>query len=207
MLRSQVESFKALGYDEQAISEPVTYTLAFWRLLTFRKRHGWSWTDETTQLELSNVWAIPTHSNHGAMNCIDLPPCMRHLWQMTASSFGPPPSANTTAAKEQQPDQETEGVHKAGRGSWVDRVLPTAVRPYAHLMRLDKPIGNVAAGVALLLVNGGGGSHGQHPEPVHAGGVHERRCTLRGAGCTINDIWDWKLDRQVERTHSCPLAA
>eukprot|EP00884_Botryococcus_braunii_P016194 jgi/Botrbrau1/3258/Bobra.174_1s0030.2 len=127
MLRSQVESFKALGYDEQAISEPVTYTLAFWRLLTFRKRHGWSWTDETTQLELSNVWAIPTHSNHGAMNCIDLPPCMRHLWQMTASSFGPPPSVGTTR-KWQTPQQQKSSslirkqkgfIRRGGEAGWI----------------------------------------------------------------------------------------
>lgn len=30
---------------------------------------------------------------------------------------------------------------------------------------------------------------------------------LRGAGCTVNDLWDRELDRQVERTRSRPLAA
>lgn len=30
---------------------------------------------------------------------------------------------------------------------------------------------------------------------------------LRGAGCTINDLWDRDLDRQVERTKHRPLAA
>lgn len=30
---------------------------------------------------------------------------------------------------------------------------------------------------------------------------------MRGAGCAINDLWDRKLDRQVERTKSRPLAA
>ena len=30
---------------------------------------------------------------------------------------------------------------------------------------------------------------------------------LRGAGCTINDMWDRKLDAQVERTRYRPLAA
>ncbi|KAI7844803.1 hypothetical protein COHA_001683 [Chlorella ohadii] len=30
---------------------------------------------------------------------------------------------------------------------------------------------------------------------------------LRGAGCTINDLWDRNLDKQVERTRSRPLAA
>lgn len=30
---------------------------------------------------------------------------------------------------------------------------------------------------------------------------------LRGAGCTINDLWDRDLDRKVERTRTRPLAA
>jgi 4-hydroxybenzoate polyprenyltransferase len=30
---------------------------------------------------------------------------------------------------------------------------------------------------------------------------------LRGAGCTINDMWDKELDKQVERTRYRPLAA
>ncbi|KAL3151983.1 Palmitoyl-protein thioesterase 1, variant 2 [Trebouxia sp. C0010 RCD-2024] len=30
---------------------------------------------------------------------------------------------------------------------------------------------------------------------------------LRGAGCTINDLWDRDLDRQVERTKSRPIAS
>ena len=30
---------------------------------------------------------------------------------------------------------------------------------------------------------------------------------LRGAGCTVNDLWDADLDRRVQRTASRPLAA
>ncbi len=30
---------------------------------------------------------------------------------------------------------------------------------------------------------------------------------LRGAGCTVNDLWDRDLDKQVERTRGRPLAA
>ena len=30
---------------------------------------------------------------------------------------------------------------------------------------------------------------------------------LRGAGCTVNDLWDADLDRRVARTASRPLAA
>ena len=30
---------------------------------------------------------------------------------------------------------------------------------------------------------------------------------LRGAGCTVNDLWDKDLDAKVERTRSRPLAS
>lgn len=30
---------------------------------------------------------------------------------------------------------------------------------------------------------------------------------LRGAGCTVNDLWDRDLDAKVERTKNRPLAA
>ena len=30
---------------------------------------------------------------------------------------------------------------------------------------------------------------------------------MRSAGCTINDLWDYEIDRQVERTKSRPLAS
>ena len=30
---------------------------------------------------------------------------------------------------------------------------------------------------------------------------------LRGAGCTVNDLWDRDLDAKVERTRSRPLAS
>jgi 4-hydroxybenzoate polyprenyltransferase len=30
---------------------------------------------------------------------------------------------------------------------------------------------------------------------------------MRGAGCTINDLWDKDIDRRVERTMSRPIAS
>jgi|TARA_B110001469_G_scaffold45346_1_gene44433 4-hydroxybenzoate polyprenyltransferase len=30
---------------------------------------------------------------------------------------------------------------------------------------------------------------------------------MRGAGCTVNDLWDREIDRQVERTRMRPLAS
>ena len=94
------------------------------------------------------------------------------------------------------PDSERRGLIGA---------LPAALRPYASLMRLDRPIGawllfwpgawSVAlagfgpGGIALIAWLGLGA------------------WAMRGAGCVYNDIVDLDLDRKVERTRLRPLAS
>jgi len=94
------------------------------------------------------------------------------------------------------PDSERHGLIGA---------LPRAFRPYASLMRIDRPIGAwllfwpCAWSVAL------------------SGGAVERwdlilwlglgAFAMRSAGCVYNDIVDRKLDRQVARTRLRPLAS
>ena len=88
--------------------------------------------------------------------------------------------------------------------------LPPAARPYALLMRLDRPIG-----WWLLLLPGwwaiqlaGGGVNGMDWYGWYLmllffiGAV-----VMRGAGCIVNDLWDRDLDAQVERTRARPLAS
>lgn len=78
--------------------------------------------------------------------------------------------------------------------------------PYARLMRLEKPIGT-----HLLFLPGawaitiGAASIGDAVSLYalfYTGAV-----LLRGAGCTMNDIWDQDIDSKVQRTRSRPLAA
>jgi 4-hydroxybenzoate polyprenyltransferase len=94
------------------------------------------------------------------------------------------------------PDSEQSGLIGA---------LPAAIRPYASLIRLDRPIG------AWLLFWPGAWS-------VALAGMGERGWLLiawlaigawamRSAGCVYNDIIDRDLDRQVERTRLRPLAS
>jgi 4-hydroxybenzoate polyprenyltransferase len=94
------------------------------------------------------------------------------------------------------PDSERKGLIGA---------LPAALRPFASLMRLDRPIGAWllfwpgawavalagwgADGFALVLWLGLGAF------------------AMRSAGCVYNDIIDRDLDRQVERTRLRPLAS
>ena len=93
------------------------------------------------------------------------------------------------------PDSERRGVIGA---------LPPRLRPYASLMRLDRPIGSwllywpCAWSVSLAGVGGrwdlflwlGLGAF-----------------AMRSAGCVYNDVVDRELDRKVERTRLRPLAS
>ncbi len=88
--------------------------------------------------------------------------------------------------------------------------FPKALRPYAYLARLDRPIGIwllLLPGLwAILLASGGVFSmNGADMRLVFLfvlGAI-----VMRSAGCVINDLWDRKLDRQVARTQNRPLAS
>jgi len=100
-----------------------------------------------------------------------------------------------TATTDIVPDSERRGFIGA---------LPARIRPYASLMRLDRPIGTwllywpCAWSVALA-------------------GVEDRwdlflwlllgAFAMRSAGCVYNDIVDCDLDARVERTRLRPLAS
>jgi len=104
----------------------------------------------------------------------------------------PPP---VTASTDIVPDSERRGFIGA---------LPARLRPFASLMRLDRPIGTwllywpCAWSVALAGVGGrwtlflwlGLGAF-----------------AMRSAGCVYNDIVDRELDQRVERTRLRPLAS
>ena len=48
---------------------------------------------------------------------------------------------------------------------------------------------------------------GSLPDPVLLALFGTGAILLRGAGCTVNDLWDRDLDSKVERTKSRPLAS
>ena len=83
--------------------------------------------------------------------------------------------------------------------------LPRTLRPYASLMRLDRPIGAwllfwpCAWSVALA----GMGAEGAALIAWFALGA----LAMRSAGCVYNDIVDRDLDARVERTRLRPLAS
>jgi 4-hydroxybenzoate polyprenyltransferase len=93
------------------------------------------------------------------------------------------------------PDSERRGFIGA---------LPPKLRPFASLMRLDRPIGAwllywpCAWSVALAGVGGRWGLFLWLALGAFA---------MRSAGCVYNDIIDRELDRHVERTRLRPLAS
>ncbi|MFT3989362.1 4-hydroxybenzoate octaprenyltransferase [Aestuariivirga sp.] len=98
-------------------------------------------------------------------------------------------------------------VADALKGHWADRLLPPPVRPYARLMRLERPIGwwllLLPCWWGLLLGQialGGGFSNLWYAALFLIGAI-----IMRGAGCTLNDIADRDFDGQVERTRLRPI--
>jgi len=100
-----------------------------------------------------------------------------------------------TATTDIVPDSERRGFIGA---------LPPRLRPYASLMRLDRPIGSwllywpCAWSVALA------GAHGRWDLFLWLG---LGAWAMRSAGCVYNDIVDRDLDVRVERTRLRPLAS
>eukprot|EP01080_Neovahlkampfia_damariscottae_P000678 gene678-8179_t len=83
---------------------------------------------------------------------------------------------------------------------------PKVVKPYLYLMRLDKPIGTwlllwpcywsmLVAQSSII------------PDPKLTFLFAVGALIMRGAGCTINDLYDKDLDNKVERTKTRPLAS
>jgi len=89
--------------------------------------------------------------------------------------------------------------------------IPQRWIPYAELIRLDKPTGTyylffpclfstlLAAPLAAPITP-------PHIVAAYTGLFGIGALIMRGAGCTINDLWDRNLDPHVERTRLRPIA-
>lgn len=89
-------------------------------------------------------------------------------------------------------------------GTWIDR-LPAGVRPYARLARLDRPIGTWLLLLPCWWSIALAGPPGSWPDLRLMVLFGIGAIVMRGAGCTINDILDHKLDAKVERTRIRPI--
>lgn len=91
-----------------------------------------------------------------------------------------------------------------------ESIVKTAINsirnsPYFRIMRLDKPIGSFLlfwpCGWSIALSASPGCLPDLYMLSLFAAGA----VIMRGAGCTINDMWDRDIDGKVSRTSSRPL--
>ena len=87
--------------------------------------------------------------------------------------------------------------------------LPKSWVPYAELARLDKPTGTYYLFFPCLFSTFMAGAY-TVAAPSHVLSTSILFLTgaliMRGAGCTINDLWDRNLDTRVTRTRNRPIA-
>ncbi|WP_102959929.1 4-hydroxybenzoate octaprenyltransferase [Mangrovicella endophytica] len=103
-------------------------------------------------------------------------------------------------------------VADAPSNSWVYRLLPRGVWPYAQLARWDRPIGwqlllwpcwwSAALAPQMLPPSA---IHTGLPSLAHLILFLIGAIAMRGAGCTYNDLVDERIDARVARTRSRPL--
>jgi len=86
--------------------------------------------------------------------------------------------------------------------------LPPKLQPYARLARLDKPIGTfLLLHPCLWSASLAASPLGSYPDPTLCLQFALGSFIMRGAGCTINDMWDARYDGRVARTRDRPLAS
>ena len=109
-----------------------------------------------------------------------------------------PPSGDTAARLSLYKDQDD---------TWVDRHAPAALQPYLKLARVDRAVGTwlllwPCCWSTLLATPAGA-----WPDVQLMGLFGVGAFVMRGAGCTVNDLWDRDIDAKVERTKLRPLAS
>lgn len=90
--------------------------------------------------------------------------------------------------------------------SWIDLYLPKRLRPYAHLARLDKPIGTWLLAWPCMWSIALAAPPGNLPDVKMLSLFGLGALLLRGSGCTVNDLLDRDIDQKVQRTKLRPIA-
>lgn len=98
-------------------------------------------------------------------------------------------------------------LFKDQNDTWVDRYAPPAIQPFMKLVRIDRPIGTWLVLLPAWWGVAACAAPGHLPDAalmaIFGGGAF----LMRGAGCTMNDMWDRRFDSQVARTRLRPLAS
>ena len=111
----------------------------------------------------------------------------------------PPPPAS--------PPSTAQPFTDINKDSLAHRLLPASAWPYAALGRWDRPIGTWLLLWPCFWSTALAAPAGALPDASLLALFSVGAFAMRGAGCTINDLWDRDIDRQVERTRNRPLAS
>lgn len=105
-------------------------------------------------------------------------------------------------------DASSLSLYQPPRSGFIS-YLPNSWVPYAELARLDKPTGTYYLFFPCLFSTFMAGAY-TAAAPSHVLTTSILFLTgaliMRGAGCTINDLWDRNLDTRVMRTRHRPIA-
>ncbi|XP_059303807.1 4-hydroxybenzoate geranyltransferase 2 [Lycium ferocissimum] len=124
-----------------------------------------------------------------------------HSSRIELSGFHFSTLANSEEKKKKKNEQQK------AKPSWIDTYLPQRIRPYAHLARLDKPIGTWLLAWPCMWSIALAAPPGSLPDVKMMTLFGCGAFLLRGAGCTVNDLLDRDIDTKVERTRSRPVAS
>lgn len=114
----------------------------------------------------------------------------------SSSSSGTEPSSGSAS-----------GFTDINTDDWVQRWLPASAVPYAQLARWDRPIGTWLLLWPCLWSIALAAPPGALPDARLYALFGVGAFLMRGAGCTVNDLWDRDFDKKVERTRHRPLAS
>ncbi|KAI8575721.1 hypothetical protein K450DRAFT_260504 [Umbelopsis ramanniana AG] len=134
-------------------------------------------------------------------------PSLRHFIQKPAVSLGL--KQHYTQKAQVVSEKKEEDTAPIKYNSWLDR-LPPKLSPYVYLTRMDKPIGTwllywpCAWSISMATY----ANNLPLSQSVYMLGLFGAGAIImRGAGCTINDLWDRDIDDKVERTKVRPIAS
>jgi len=94
----------------------------------------------------------------------------------------------------------------SGEETWI-RHAPPRLQPYLRLSRMDRPIGTWLLLWPGCWSIGMAAEAGALPDAGVLAAFGVGALLMRGAGCTVNDMWDRDIDRKVARTVGRPLAS
>ncbi|CAG2056013.1 unnamed protein product [Timema podura] len=130
-----------------------------------------------------------------------------HLCCIPNASAIAPRNNSSTSAKQ---DENQDSLPRRRLGTLAATLVHNSsslVQPYLKLMRIDRPIGSwllfwpCGWGIAMST------PPGSFPDPHMLILFGVGAVVMRGAGCTINDMWDRDIDGKVSRTKDRPLVS